>query len=141
MESPLTPTQTLQHHRTLIDRPTTKSNLSKVVAQLYLFIFPTTPRQPRAMAAASNEIPTRPEGDRDTQFLCLTICGYRRPGMSEADYRHHMTKVSAPMTKDLMVKYGVKRWTMVRSLIILNGIPSPSRFPLVERVSSRFNSL
>ena len=35
--------------------------------------------------------------------------------MSEKDYRHHMTQVSAPMTKDLMVKYGVKRWTMVRS--------------------------
>lgn len=33
--------------------------------------------------------------------------------MSEEDYRHHMTQVSAPMTKDLMVKYGVKRWTMV----------------------------
>lgn len=33
--------------------------------------------------------------------------------MSEEAYRHHMTQVSAPMTKDLMVKYGVKRWTMV----------------------------
>lgn len=35
--------------------------------------------------------------------------------MSEEDYRHHMTKISAPMTKDLMVKYGVKRWTMVET--------------------------
>lgn len=25
-----------------------------------------------------------------------------------------MTKISAPMTQDLMVRYGVVRWTMVR---------------------------
>lgn len=47
------------------------------------------------------------------KFLCLTILGYRKAGMSEEDYRHHMTKISAPMTQDLLVKYGVKRWTMV----------------------------
>ncbi|KAK9418016.1 putative EthD domain-containing protein [Seiridium unicorne] len=50
-----------------------------------------------------------------TQFLCLTICGYRRPGMSEEDYKNHMLHVSAPMTKDLMVKYGVKRWTQIHN--------------------------
>ncbi|KAF2205776.1 hypothetical protein GQ43DRAFT_336804, partial [Delitschia confertaspora ATCC 74209] len=49
------------------------------------------------------------------QHLCLPIRGYRKPGMSEEDYRHHMTKVSAPMTKELMVKYGVKRWTMIHN--------------------------
>ncbi|KAI1410230.1 EthD domain-containing protein [Hypoxylon sp. FL1857] len=65
--------------------------------------------------AETPEIPLRPTGGSDNQFLCLTICGYRRPGMSEEDYRNHMTKVSAPMTKDLMVKYGVKRWTMIHN--------------------------
>ena len=65
--------------------------------------------------ADAPEIPAPLPGNPDNHFLCLTICGYRRPGMSEEDYRHHMTQVSAPMTKDLMVKYGVKRWTMVRS--------------------------
>ncbi|KAJ6004267.1 hypothetical protein N7499_000336 [Penicillium canescens] len=54
-------------------------------------------------------------GPADNKFLCLTICGYRKPGMSEEDYRHHMVNVSAPMTKELMVKYGVKRWTQIHN--------------------------
>jgi hypothetical protein len=48
------------------------------------------------------------------KFLCLTILGYKKAGMSEEAYRHHMVEVSAPMTKDLMVKYGIIRWTQVR---------------------------
>ena len=57
---------------------------------------------------------TQPNGTKKVQFLCLTILGYRKAGMSEEAYRQHMTKISAPMTQDLLVKYGVKRWTMVR---------------------------
>jgi hypothetical protein len=53
--------------------------------------------------------------NKDDQFLCLTICGYRKPGMSEEAYRHHMTQISAPLTKDLMVKYGVVRWTQIHN--------------------------
>ena len=56
---------------------------------------------------ATPEVP-EPTGGMTNKFLCLTRCGYRKPGMSENDYRNHMVNVSAPMTKDLMDKYGVK---------------------------------
>lgn len=50
-----------------------------------------------------------------SKYLCLTILGYRKPGMSEEAYRRHMIEVSAPLTKDLMAKYGVKRWTVIHN--------------------------
>ena len=53
------------------------------------------------------------------RYLCLTICGYRKPGMSEDDYRNHMVNVSAPMTKGLMVKYGIQRWTQVNNITLI----------------------
>ncbi|KAH8807226.1 EthD domain-containing protein [Xylogone sp. PMI_703] len=67
-------------------------------------------------------IPAPPPGMPGTQFLCLTICGYRRPGMSGEDYRHHMINVSAPLTKDLMIKYGVKRWTQIHNTTETRGL-------------------
>ncbi|KAF2429267.1 hypothetical protein EJ08DRAFT_591024 [Tothia fuscella] len=60
------------------------------------------------------DIPVLPN-PTEGKYLCLTICGYRKPGMSEEAYRNHMVNVSAPMTKGLMVKYGVKRWTQIHN--------------------------
>jgi hypothetical protein len=49
----------------------------------------------------------------EDRLLCLTVLGYRKAGMDEEAYRKHMTEVSAPLTKDLLVKYGILRWTQV----------------------------
>ncbi|KAL6232655.1 EthD domain-containing protein [Aspergillus navahoensis] len=62
----------------------------------------------------------------DDRLLCLTILGYRKPGMSEEAYRKHMIEHSAPLTKDLMVKYGILRWTVVRKVLTESKIHNPT---------------
>ncbi len=76
----------------------------------------TDANMPQAPETPTNGVSTATSsanGGKKVQYFCLTICGYRKAGMTEEDYRHHMTHVSAPLTKHLMVKYGVKRWTQV----------------------------
>ena len=62
---------------------------------------------------ASFNDPEVPEASGSTKekYLCLTSCHYCKPGMSEEDYRNQMVGISAPITKGLRAKYGVKRWT------------------------------
>ncbi|KAL2853656.1 hypothetical protein BJX68DRAFT_265120 [Aspergillus pseudodeflectus] len=51
----------------------------------------------------------------EDRLLCLTVLGYRKADMDEEAYRKHMTEVSALLTKDLLVKYGILRWTQIHN--------------------------
>lgn len=85
---------------------------SQLSFQLRLELIESSIRQQQKMETppvAESTVLENPGG----KLLCLTILGYRKPGMTEEEYRHHMTKISAPMTQDLMVKYGMVRWTQV----------------------------
>ncbi|RMZ74760.1 hypothetical protein DV737_g5766, partial [Chaetothyriales sp. CBS 132003] len=54
--------------------------------------------------------PNKPQTKR---YLSITILGFRNPSLSEKEYVEHMTKITAPLNKHLMVKCGVKRWTQI----------------------------
>ncbi|KAK3616167.1 hypothetical protein LTR56_026136 [Elasticomyces elasticus] len=64
---------------------------------------------------ASSAIQRDDEGLPPSKYLCLIILGYRKRGISEQAYRRHMIEVSAPLTKDPMVKDGIKIWTVIHN--------------------------
>ena len=54
--------------------------------------------------------------DPPQRLFCWTVCAYKRPDLSEEEYHKYMSEVHAPLVKDLMVKYGIVKWSMVRNL-------------------------
>ena len=54
-----------------------------------------------------------PMNEEPQRLLCWIVCAYRKPGMDEGDYHRYMNEVHAPLVKNLMVKYGIIRWSMV----------------------------
>ncbi|KAG6001230.1 hypothetical protein E4U21_004609 [Claviceps maximensis] len=87
------------------------------------------------MTNAKNPGAASLEPPQKTKYLCLTICGYRKEGISEEAYRDHMVNVSAPMTKDLMVKYGIRRWTQIHNQSATRALMSEIFDPQMCRVA------
>lgn len=55
--------------------------------------------------------------------------------MSEEAYRPHMIEVSAPLTKDLMAKHRIKRWTVIHSPVQTRGLMSHLFDPQMANVA------
>lgn len=45
--------------------------------------------------------------------LCLTICAYRAPGLSEDKYHDLYVNRHVPLVRDLLIKHGIKQYSMV----------------------------
>ena len=61
---------------------------------------------------------TTPNGIPKTKRrLCLTICTTRKPGLSEEEFGDYLMKIHGPLSKGLLAKYGMIRWSMVGNIL------------------------
>lgn len=68
------------------------------------------PMTPPSEPSIANETPQK------RRLYCLTVCGYRKPTISEEDYVEYMTKKHSRLVRGVMAKYGVIRWTHVGNI-------------------------
>lgn len=90
---------------------------------------------------SSSEASTAIGTPQKRRRLCLTICTVRKAGLSEEEFGEYLIKVHAQLSKGLLAKYGMIRWTMVGNIVRLLlhlARPSPMAraFPCVVGSSS-----
>lgn len=70
---------------------------------------------------------TATETPQKRRRLCLTICTVRKAGLSEEEFGEYLIKVHAQLSKGLLAKYGMIRWTMVGIIVrLLLHLAQPS---------------
>ena len=77
--------------------------------------WPTGDDTPQTATSAS-EPSTASEPIKRRGRLALTICTIRKPGMSEEEFGDYLLKIHAQLSKGLLHKYGMVRWTMVGNI-------------------------
>ena len=70
----------------------------------------TAPKKPVAAVTDDGTPKTR-------RRLALTICTTRKPGMSEEEFGEYLHKIHSQLSKGLLARYGMIRWSTVGNLV------------------------